>query len=74
MSSGCQIFIDILIVFRRVMTFAYDVSFFVDTHELTLSILLRIVCVFLVFSLILNSDCEVYLITVFGIVCFAIVY
>lgn len=40
------------------MAFVYDVSYVVDTHKLALSILLRILCAFLDFSLILDPDSE----------------
>lgn len=54
-----QIFIDILIVFCRVMTFAYDVSFVFDMHKPTLSTLTSDLFALLDLFLISFVDCEV---------------
>lgn len=59
-----RFFIDISIMFRRVMTFAYNVSFVVDTYNPNLSILPKVLLALLDFLLILLIGCEVYLISV----------
>ena len=54
----------IIIVFHRVMTFAYDISFVVDMDKPTLSILPRVSLAFPEFLLISFVDYEVYLILI----------